>query len=185
VRGKTDLASHVHATDIVGLDVVPADFSLRNLDLHLDATKRPTARLAELLRPLEDRYDVALLDCPPSISLASESVFGATDGLIVPVIPTTLSARTLAQLAAFLDDDRYVPRLLPHFSMVDRRKKLHREVIETLPAEWPAFLHTAIPMSSAVERMAVHRGPVATFARDSDAARAFRLLWEEVAARLW
>ena len=103
VGAKGDLAEHVRACDLPSVHLVPADFSLRHLDLHLDDSRRPTERLADLLSGVAERYDVAILDCPPSISLASESVFGAADALLVPVIPSTLSMRTLSQLSDFLD----------------------------------------------------------------------------------
>lgn len=185
VGSKAGLAAHVRGTDVTGVHLVPADFSLRHVDLHLDGTKRPTRRLASLLSPLADRYDLALVDCPPGISLASESVFGAADALLVPVIPTTLSARTLVQLGRFLDDRARAPAVLPHFTMVDRRKKLHREQLVSLPAAWPGFLTTVIPTASAVERMGVERAPVAAFAPTTVAARAFGDLWAEIARRLW
>ena len=126
VGAKGDLLEHVRASDLPGVHVLPADFSLRHLDLHLDDAKRPTERLAALLAGVNSRYDLALLDCPPSISLASESVFGAADALLVPVIPTTLSSRTLHQLSEFLEDQESRPLLLPYFSMVDSRKRLHQ-----------------------------------------------------------
>ena len=44
---RGDLAGLVRGTDVRGLDVVPADFTLRHLDLHLDDRKRPTAQLAD------------------------------------------------------------------------------------------------------------------------------------------
>ena len=92
-------------TDYDNLDLVPADFSYRNLDLLLDDAKKPLTRLGKLLAPHEvDDYDIVVLDCPPSISLASEAVFRAADALLVPVIPTTLSARTFDQLDRFVAD---------------------------------------------------------------------------------
>ena len=182
---KGELDRLVRGTDVPSVDLVPADFSLRHLDLHLDGTKRPTERLAALLAPLAPAYDVVVLDCPPSISLASEAVFGAAGGLVVPVIPTTLSSRTLAQLAEFLEGQPGAPMLLPHFAMVDRRKRMHRDQQDALVAAWPAFLTTVIPSASAVERMGIERAPVGAFAPSSAAARAFRDLWAEMAARLW
>jgi len=185
VGGKGELASHIRATDAPSLHLLPADFSLRHLDVHLDGTKRPLERLRALLAPVADRYDVAFLDCPPSISLASESVFGAADALLVPVIPTTLSGRTLGQLAGFLDGKEGAPAILPYFSMVDGRKRLHRELMVSLQAEWPGFLPTAIPSASVIERMGPQRAPVAAFAPSSVAAAAFHALWADVAGRLW
>lgn len=185
VGTKGDLVDHVRASDIDALHIVPADFSLRHLDLHLDGTKRPTERLASLLAGIDGRYDVAILDCPPSISLASESVFGAADFLLVPVIPTTLSSRTLHQLSAFLAGQDSRPALLPYFSMVDRRKRLHREVMEALRSEWPDMLTTVVPNASVIERMGPERAPVGLYAPSSSAARTFASLWAEIAGRLW
>lgn len=179
-----ELAPHVRASEQTGLHLVPADFSLRNLDLVLDDAKRPRRRLAGLLSDLADRYDVAFLDCPPGISLASESVFAAADVLLVPVIPTTLSARTLEQLDGFLADGAR-PAVLPHFTMVDLRKTLHRRLVASLPERWPQFCDTLIPNNSAVERMGVERAPVSVFAPRSAAARAFADLWRETSASLW
>jgi chromosome partitioning protein len=182
VRAKGELERHVRATDIPGVDLVPSDFSLRLLDLELDGRKRPERRLASLLRPLADRYDLAVLDCPPGITLTSEAVFRAADALLVPVIPTTLSARTLEGLVAFLDGDH--PLVVPHFSMVDRRRKLHRQLVDELGERW-SFLETPIPASSVVERMGTERAAVAPFASSTAAGRAYRQLWQELAARLW
>ena len=98
VSAKGALADHVRGTDLDAVHVLPADFSLRHLDVHLEGTREPTRRIATLLDPVRDHYDLAILDCPPSISLASESVFGAADTLLVPVVPATLASRTLGQL---------------------------------------------------------------------------------------
>jgi chromosome partitioning protein len=179
------LATYVRATDDPAVHIVPADFSLRHLDLELDDTKRPTRRLAELLVPIADHYDVALLDCAPGITLSSESVFVAADALIVPTIPTTLSERTLEQLTRFLATQTGAPTLLPFASMLDRRKRLQRDLVAHLTRDIPGFLQTPIPNASVIERMGVERAAVAVFAPTSPAARAFRDLWAEIAARIW
>ena len=80
------------------LDLLPADFSYRHLDLALDQFKKPASRLGRVLAPLRAEYDYIFLDCPPSISLVSEAVFEASDALLVPVIPSTLSSRAYEQL---------------------------------------------------------------------------------------
>ncbi len=185
VGAEGELAPHVRGSDLSPVHVVPADFSLRHLDLHLEGTAQPTARLAALLDPLREHYDLALLDCPPSISLASESVFGAADALLVPVVPATLAARTLTQLVDFLDDQVDAPIVLPILSMVDRRRRMHKELVESLAADWPELLSTAIPAAAVIERMGLERAPVGVTAPTSPATRAYRSLWAEVAARLW
>jgi chromosome partitioning protein len=180
-----ELAASTKETDVGGLHLVPADFSLRHLDVRLQKAEGTTQRLATLLEPLDDRYDVAILDCAPGITLGSEAVFAAADVLLVPTVPTTLSVRTLGQLTNFLDGRDGTPEVLPFVSMLDRRKALHRQLVESLDHVSPTFLAAAIPNASAVERMAVHRAPLGEVAPRSAARRAFSELWAEVASRLW
>ncbi|HEV8280042.1 MAG TPA: ParA family protein [Streptosporangiaceae bacterium] len=184
IRGRRDLDAAIKGTDFEGLDLLPADFTYRKLDLILDASKKPTQRLARLLRPLGAEYDLIVLDCPPSISLLSESVLHAADILLVPLIPTTLSVRTLDQLTEFIAGfDGHRPEVLAFCSMIDRRKRLHREIAERLPAERPDVARTIIPALSLIERMSLERAPVTAFAPRSAAARQYAALWAEVAER--
>ena len=183
ISGKRALDQAAKPTEFDRLDLVPADLTYRNLDLVLDAAKKSTQRIARLLDPLEDDYDLAILDCPPGISLASENVLHATDVLLVPLIPTTLSVRTLEQLTEFAAELEYPPALFPFFTMVDGRKRLHREVVDRLRAERKDLAATVIPALSVVEQMAVHRAPLPVFAPRSRVTRSYESLWEEVRAR--
>ncbi len=185
LRGKSALEDCIKGTDYDNLDMIPADFSFRNMDLILDGGRKPTQRLEKLLAPLAERYDYVFLDCPPSISLAMESAFRAADALLVPLVPTTLSLRALGQLLRFRERHmRGHPQVLPFFSMVDRRKRLHREVIEQLPARQPAVISVEIPYASEVEQMGTRRAPLAAFAGRSRAALAYRELWLSITRRL-
>lgn len=185
VRGKVDVREAITPTDFDGLDLIPSDFSFRNLDVVLDAAKDPGKSLARVVRPLARRYEHVFLDCPPSISLVSESVFEATDALLVPLIPATLSSRTLDQLAAVVASEAdNPPQLLAFFSMVDGRKRLHKEVMEQLAMRHEWVLRTAIPAASDIERMGLERTVVPEYAPRSRAARAYEDLWSEVGERL-
>jgi chromosome partitioning protein len=184
IKGTKSIDSAIKGTDFDGLELLPADFTYRNLDLLLDAAKRPARRLAALLAPLKGEYDVVFLDCPPSISLLSESVLHAADLLLVPLIPTTLSVRTLDQLTEFMAGfNGHRPDVLAFFSMVDRRKRLHMQIAADLPAQRPDFAATAIPALSVIEQMSVQRAPVTAFSPRSQAARQYRQLWQEARER--
>ena len=181
IRGKGEPLDVMKGTDIAGLDLLPADFSYRHLDIELDKRKKPLQRLGMVLDRLEDDYDLAILDCAPSISLVSESVFSAADLLLVPIVPSTLSVRTFEQLQEFLAGvGESAPDVLAFLSMVDRRKKLHRELTASLPATLPAVSATAIPSASVVELMGVRRAPVVATLPSSPAAKAYVALWEQV-----
>lgn len=181
-----DAGERVRGTDFPGLDLLPADFSYRHMDIVLDGAKNPARRLARLLAPLEPEYDYAFLDCPPSISLVSEAVFGVAHALLVPIIPTTLSLRTLEQILAFRERAGLggALALLPFFSLVDRRKRLHREILEALPAERPELLRSHVPYAAEVERMGVRRQPLTAYAPRCASARAYEKLWEEILERI-
>ena len=195
ISGRRTLDEAIKGTDFDNLDLIPADFTYRNMDLLLDlgeAAKadggpggKPARRLSRLLAPLKSEYDVVILDCPPSVSLVSENVLHAADVIVVPLIPTTLSVRTLDQLTAFVGAFKgRKPQLLAFFSMVDRRKKLHREIIGQLRAERPeAVAATAIRALSVIESMSVEQAPVTVFAPGSTAAKDYRALWAEIRAR--
>jgi chromosome partitioning protein len=185
VRGRSDVADLLRGTDVEGLDLLPADFSYRHMDLALDESGKPARRLRKVLAPLRDHYDVAILDCPPSISLVSESVFDTADALLVPLIPSTLTMRTFEQLSEFVESEvRRRPQIVAFFSMVDRRKRLHREVVETLPDSRDDIARTAIPAATEVELMGVHRSPVVVHAPRSRGGRAYAELWAEVRERV-
>jgi chromosome partitioning protein len=186
VRGKLDVDGLIKGSDFEGLDLLPADFSYRKMEIALDGTKKPRRQLARLIAPLSRQYDLALLDCPPGMSLVLESAVAAADGLLIPTIPTTLSLRTLDQLARHLrKKGRRDLAILPFFSMVDRRRATHREIVDGDVAEPFRFLKTSIPYSSTVEKMGVQRKPLGAYAPQSRAAKAYRALWGEVSQRLF
>jgi chromosome partitioning protein len=185
VSGKSDPAALLKGSDHPRLDLLPADFSYRNMDLALDATKRPTQGLRRVLAPFAGDYDYIFLDCAPAISLASESVFGAADVLLVPLIPTPLSLRTYDQLRGFVADEVRKPRpqVLAFLSMVDGRKALHRDIAAQLAGD-SAVLAGTIPAASDVERMALQRRSLAQFAPHGRAALAYGALWTELRGRI-
>jgi chromosome partitioning protein len=184
VRGRSDITEVLRGTDVEGLDLLPSDFSYRHMDLVLDESGKPIQRLRKVLAPLGEHYDLAVLDCPPSISLVSESVFDAADTLLVPLIPSTLTLRTFEQLGEFLDEVDRRPDVLAFFSMVDRRKRLHRQVVEALPAGRGDIAAAVVPAATEVELMGVYRAPVVVRAPRSRGARAYTALWAELQERL-
>jgi chromosome partitioning protein len=184
LRSKSDVDDLIKGTDFENLDLLPADFSYRRMDIILNDVKKPTT-LKKILKPLESDYDYVILDCPPGLSLVSENIFKAVDALVVPVIPTTLSLRTLDQLLEFCTSSGLDKlRIWPFFSMAEKRKRMHRDIIESLPGERPGFLKAIIPQASEVEKMGLQRAPLASYAPASRSAKAYSELWHEVRRRL-
>jgi chromosome partitioning protein len=119
------------------------------------------------------------------MSLVSENVMRAADGLVIPVLPAPLSVRMLEQLVAFVNKERWEDlKLLPFFSMVERRRTLHRETIAAIRTQFPFMLDTEIPYNSEIERLTVRRKPLAAYAPRSEGGLAFAALWREIDGRM-
>jgi len=185
IRGQQNVDALIRGTDYENLDLLPADFSYRNMDLMLGDAKKPVKQLLRLLRPFSNEFDYIFLDCPPSISLVSENIFRAADALLIPSIPTTLSLRTYRQLLDFIQGHQMQDiDLMPFFSMVDSRKKMHLDIIKEMPQQHPELLTTQIPYASDVEKMGVNREPLLSFSPGCAAALAYESLWNEIKERI-
>lgn len=181
IIGRKQIDRNIKGTDYENLDLLPADFSHRNLDLAFGRQKRQKQQLRRVLEPLRKEYDLVILDCPPTINIVAENVFNAADNLLIPLIPTTLSLRTHAQLQTFLSENNYDSVGVYSFlSFVDRRKTMHRELAAWAWQNLVGVLRAPIPYLSHVEQMGVYRQPVPAFAPTSPASQAYQALWEEL-----
>lgn len=185
VGEKGRILRAVHPTEYPNLHVVPADFSHRNMDLVLNEEKHADDRLRRILKPVAEDYDYAFLDCPPGISLVSENVFNAADVLLIPIIPTHLSLRAYEMLLEFCREKGVNGvDYMPFFSMLDRRRSLHVELVQQFAAAHRELLRVFVPYASQIERMGVHQAPVGAFASPSEPGRAFHALWQAIKERL-
>jgi len=175
---KGRLKGFIRETGYPGLDLLPAHFSFRNLDIALDIDGQD--QLKNIFAVLADDYDVLIFDCPPNMTLLSEKLIAASDQVVMPVIPTTLSIRALAQLMKFFDKigaDR--KKLRAFFSMVERRKNMHLDTVKSYRKK-KVFFRTLIPYLADVEKMGINRTPVAVSTPGSAATMAYDRLWMEI-----
>ncbi len=181
--GKRGLDSAIRTTDHVRLDLLPADPSFRVVDTVLSARRWPERVIRKLVRPLDSAYDVVVLDCAPGLGVVTESVVAASDLILAPVIPAPLAVRSLDQLTEFVAAHRPGLPVLAFLSMIDERKVLHRQVVAQVRGD-RRFGLTAVPVSSAVERMGMEQIPAVVASPRNLAAVAYRRLWAEVEDRL-
>ncbi|PIE90744.1 MAG: cobyrinic acid a,c-diamide synthase [Acidobacteria bacterium] len=179
------LDSYTKASNFPNLYVLPADFSYRKLDAAFEAKKEWRTVFLKKMRALRQLYDVIIIDSPPNLTLTTEQIFLVTDTIISPIIPTTLSLRTLGQLKRFISKKgRFKGQLLPFFSLVESRKKLHRQIVHFTHAGkvpgLPNFLKTWIPYLSEVEKMGTYRAPLVHVNPGSRASKTFTSLWNEI-----
>lgn len=176
----------IRGSDYDNLDILPANMTFRDFDVFLARMRNSRSRLKKALKGVKNDYDVVLLDCPPNISTLSENVFRSADGIVVPVIPTTLSQRTFEQLEEFFRaNDLPLKKLHGFFSMVQAVKSLHGETVDEMKkAHKKRLMKAQIPFASEVERMGVHRAPVMATSPKSAAAQSYQALHDEVMGRI-
>mgnify|MGYP001554457303 CR=1 FL=1 len=181
IAAGKDIFDYVRGTDFEYLDLLPADFSYRKLDIKLNEEKKSDKKLRDILKPLTKEYKYIFLDAPPNITLFSENIFNASDYILVPLIPTTLSIRTFEQLMDFFKKKNYPKeKIIPFFSMVDRRKNMHKEFIENAKKQKAKFLNTYIPFSSSVEKMGITREPSVHTEPNSAISKEYKVMWQEI-----
>ncbi len=176
----------IRGSDFDNLDILPANLTFRDFDIFLARMRNSRSRLKKALKGVKGDYDVVLLDCPPNISTLSENVFRSADGIVVPVIPSTLSQRTFEQLEDFFRaHDLPLKNLHGFFSMVQGVKSLHGKTIDTMKrSHKKRLMKTQIAFASEIERMGVHRAPVMATAPKSAAAQSYQALHDEVMNRI-
>ena len=180
LKGGKHIERSIRGTDYDNLDILPADFTYRNLDLALDEIKKSRQRLRKVLKPLTREYDHLFLDCPPNITLLSENLFYAADIMLIPFIPTTLSMLSFSKLLDFFKQSNLnKKKLFVLFSMVEKRKKIHQEMMQRFKGR-KRILNNAIPYLADVEKMGIYRQPVPAFQPNSVAGRAYANLWTEL-----
>jgi cellulose biosynthesis protein BcsQ len=184
LKGGKHIDRSIRGTDFPWLDLLPADFSYRNIDIALDDMKKSRQRISRILKPLRKEYDNIFIDCPPNITLLSENVFYAADHILVPLIPTTLSHLSLQQLYRFLDEiGEPRSKIMVFFSMVEKRKKMHWEMMRQLIRK-KGVLPSLIPYLADIEKMGIYRQPVNAALPKSKAAAAYSDLWQEILKRI-
>jgi cellulose biosynthesis protein BcsQ len=129
-------------------------------------------------------YDIVFFDCAAGLDGGVPDAVSVVDAVLVPLLPTPLGVRTLAQLERYLKRLPDPPTVLPFFSMVDRRRALHRDIVEALQIERTDTLSAQIVNAAIVERMAARFEPVVHTAPDSGVSASYRALWQEVRDRL-
>jgi len=180
LNGKLD--KYIRGTDYDDLDLLPAHFSHRNIDLLLDRD-RASGDLRALLQPLAGEYDLVFLDCPPNLTLLSEYIIQAADVVVTPVIPTTLSIISLQQLLKLCKKTGVdKQKIHAFFSMAERRKSMHLSVIEKY-RKYKIFMKTIVPYMAEIEKMGIHRKPVGAAAAKSVASLSYERLWKEVESK--
>ncbi|QDC26588.1 ParA family protein [Georgenia yuyongxinii] len=186
---RSDVREIIEHTDVEGLDVVPANIDLSAAEVQLVNEVAREQALARVLRPVQDDYDVVLIDCQPSLGLLTVNALAAAHGVIVPLEAEFFALRGVALLVETIEkvQDRINPRLRIDgilATMIDLRTLHSREVIERVRDAFGDKVYTTmIARTVKFPDASVATEPITTFAPTHPGAEAYRRLARELIFR--
>ncbi len=184
LKGGKTWNQSIRGTDYENLELLPASFSYRKMDVLLSAYKKSKKQLKNVIKPFKKEYHYIFLDCPPNITLVSENIFHAADILLIPTIPTTLSMLTFDKIHEFFNKKNWdTQKIIGFFSMVESRKKLHQTTMNE-NQDNQQFLKNHIPYLADIEKMGIYKEPVVHSRPNAKAAKSYINLWKEIKSRL-
>lgn len=172
------------------LDLLPSTVDLAGAEVELVSLSERERRLANLIGPVLDRYDVALIDSPPSLGLLTINALVAATGVLAPLQCEYLALEGLTQLLDTVQRIRigWNPELQLFgivMTMFDSRTKLASDVVADARAHYPdKVLVTVVPRSVRIAEAPSYSLSVLEYAPTSGGAAAYRSACEEVLARL-
>ncbi len=119
------------------LDIVPSKLELRNIEKELGDGIVPELILRKLIEPIREEYDYIVIDCPPSFGFFAVNAFAASDEVMIPIQPHYLAVDGLSQILEIVnkikkDFNRDIQITGIIVTMFDRRKVLHKEVLDII-----------------------------------------------------
>jgi chromosome partitioning protein len=180
---------HLTVSTTAGADLVPSAIALAGADIELATADGRERRLRRLLQPLLARYELVLIDCPPSLGLLTVNALTAADAVLIPLQSEYYALEGLTQLLATIDlvRDHLNPRLAIDgvvLTMADGRTNLSAEVAAEARRHLGALVYTTvIPRSVRLSEAPSHGLPIDRYAPGSRGADAYAALATEFRGR--
>jgi len=183
------LLPSVVATEIPNLSVMPTSPALAGAEVELVSVMAREFRMKRAVEPLRERFDVILIDCPPSLGMLTVNALAAADEVVIPVQTEYFALEGLGHLAHTIElvKRNLNPRLLIRgvlLTMYDARTNLSREVEQEVRSHFPNTFATVIPRSIRLAEAPSHGQPIQQYDPLSAGSRAYEALADEFLAAL-
>jgi len=191
--GQGGLLDKIQDTAFERLQVIPSEVDLCGADIELARSDNYLQRVTQALRPVLEshRFDVVLVDCPPSLGILTLNAFVAADGVLVPLQCEYYALEGISMLnriMAQLHDNGANPRLELTgvvMTMYDSRTKLSQQVVSEVREHFgERVFETMIPRSTRLAEAPSFGKPIIHYDKYSSGAAAYELLAQELLARL-
>ena len=191
--GEGTLLERIKPTAFERLSLIPSEVDMCGADMELARSENHLQRLALALQPVRDsgKFDLILVDCPPSLGILTLNAFAAADGVLVPLQCEYYALEGISMMNRVLTQLRSAG-VNPHLeifgvvmTMFDGRTKLSHEVVGEVRNQFgDRVFETVIPRSTKLAEAPSFGKPIIHYDKYSAGAAAYEVLAQEVLTRL-
>jgi chromosome partitioning protein len=191
--GEGTLLEKIKPTAFERLEIIPSEVDLCGVDVELARSENHLLRVSMALKPVVEsgRFDLIILDCPPSVGMLTLNAFAAAEGLLVPLQCEYYSLEGISMLHRLINQLREagVNPTLDIFgvlmTMYDGRTKLAQQVVSEVQQHFgDKVFQTLIPRSTRLAEAPSFGKPIIHYDKYSASAAAYEVLAQEVLARV-
>ena len=171
-----------------GVDLIPSNIELSDMEITLVNTKNREFVLKNCLEHIKQDYDYILIDCPPSLSLLTINALAAADSVIIPVEAQYLAAKGMTQLIRTINKIR--KKIHPSLKIdgvlitfADMRTNLARGISQTLQQQYGDVIKiydTHIPIATRAAEASTSGNSIFTYDKWCTVAMAYKVFTKEV-----
>jgi chromosome partitioning protein len=188
--GQDSTEQAIYQTSVKGLDIIPSRINLAKLESKLVGDFDAPFRLKDRLEPLRVRYDIIVIDTPPTLGLITVNALVAATHVLIPIQSSYFALEGADDLLETIEKVKARPN--PNLQVLgvvvtlhDKRTTLAREVYEQIKRVFGAkIFETVITRSVRLEESPAYKESIFTFAPHSTGAIEYAKLCEEVMSRV-
>jgi chromosome partitioning protein len=188
--GDSPIEQSVYKTPVENLELVPARINLAKLESKLVGDFDAAFRLKDRLQPFRKKYDVIVIDTPPTLGLITVNAMVAATHVLVPIQSSYFALEGTDDLLETIEKVKARPN--PNLELLgvlvtlhDKRTTLAREVHEQIKKVFgPKLFDTVITKSVRLEESPAYKESIFSFAPNSSGAIEYKKLCEEVMKRV-
>lgn len=179
----------VAETSWEGVSILPANIDLAGAEVELASALSRETRLDRGLTKLKPSFDIAIIDCPPSLGILTINALVAAKKLVIPIQCEYYAlegvgqlTRTIGLLQQYLNPDLNVDGVL--LTMFDSRTRLSSEVQDEVRNQFGELVfRTVIPRNVKLAEAPSYSMPINYYEPHCPGAQAYSQLAKEVASR--
>lgn len=174
------------------LFIVPSSRDLNRVEREMTAYNNNQERLALLLEPLKEHFDICIIDCPPSLGLLTDNAVVASDSVIIPIEAAQFSLNGVEGIVEYLDRLKRTKRGLNFeiagvfMTRFDIREGISFAVQNEIKKYFKDLMfETVIRVNTDIKKAQANGENIFVYAKNSNSALDYAQLGNELLARLF